>query len=77
MYNYKIQIVTITYIVAIRPVRRALDCSTQDSRGNVSRDAGRKTARLKISGKFLTDMNISPLKIGIMLESSPLKSRIL
>ena len=32
---------------------------------------------LKISGKLPTDMRIPPLKIKIMLESNPLKSRIL
>ena len=36
-----------------------------------------KIAGLKLSGKFPLDMRIPPLKIKNMLESTPLKSRIL
>ena len=33
--------------------------------------------RLKLSGKFSMDLRIPPLKITVMLEPNPLKSRIL
>ena len=36
-----------------------------------------KIARLKLSGKFPMDLRVIPLKIKIVLESNPLKSRIL
>ena len=36
-----------------------------------------KIARLKLSGKCPMGMRIPPLKLKIMLESSPLKSRVL
>ena len=36
-----------------------------------------KIARLKLSGKSPMDMSIPPLRFKIMLESNPLKSRIL
>ena len=36
-----------------------------------------KIAWLKLSGKFPMDMRIPPLRVKIMLESNPLKSRIL
>ena len=36
-----------------------------------------KIRRLKLSGRFPMDMRIPPLKIKILLESEPLKSRIL
>ena len=36
-----------------------------------------KTARLKLSGKFPTDLGIPPLKITTLPESKPPKSRIL
>ena len=36
-----------------------------------------KIRRLKTSGKHSTDMRIPPLKMKVLLESDPLKSRIL
>ena len=36
-----------------------------------------KTPWLKLSGRFPMDLRIPPLKLKILLESSPLKSRIL
>ena len=36
-----------------------------------------KTFWLKVSGNFPKDLRIPPLKIKILLESNPLKSRIL
>ena len=36
-----------------------------------------KIARVKLDGKFPTDLGIPPLMINIMLESNPLKSIML